>query len=661
MNYYIRAVVSFLIITLYCNNALSSDESKPSLSSLIKQFEVENDLSKETKQESLGHVAIFTRQDINEFNIDTIQDLILKLPLIRYTETHNGLMDPGYVQKDKAYESLMKVYIDNQPLSMPYQGTGVKYYSKINLSFADHIEVYWGFPSFTLGVNVAAIVVKIYSKKPSRENITTLGAKVSNNGSFDIYGYSAHELDDFSYLLSLNQTKLKQKKVYAFDGYPLSKNQETSNIFASFIKGKSSISINALKGQYDGFIGESIHLKPIKNAINAKHMYLNYNYGNKDDLQISLGYAYTHTDTYNKVVPTPSWHPIPHYLLMPTHFPDSQLNKAPTKDLGLYERELREQQINANITKHLNCKNNSLTFGYRGQYKQFKFNKYIASGVEVDSDAFNYNKELTSSLFAEDTYMLNDKNLVIGSFMYSYYNRDKNVANKKSLNGRLGYIYNNNNWYNKFFVHYGENNSDSYLFSNYFWSKQPKRTHEKIVSNELGYKFNNKRCNASLMVGYAKAQDKEPNESSTHKIAILNLNYQINNDNYLKGSYWYIQSKWQSDLPTKIQMMLNNENPFITNRHGGYVSLNSSFKMLSITNTLRYFRDTGIDHNYIGYDIRLKYTPNKNLTLSLKGMNLFNSDFQGSFYGISSESPALVKFKTNYFDRAIWFGMEYSF
>ncbi len=657
MNYFIK----IFIMTIMLLNVSYAYNEAYSLGSIIEQFEKENDLSKNTKQESLGHVIVYTRQEIEELGIKNLEDLVLRLPLLKYTQTNQGLADLGYLQKGRISSNLMKIYIDNQPLAFPYQGTGLKFYSKISLHFVDHIELYWGFPSFKLDANSAASVIKIYSKKPSRENSTTVGARVSNKGGFSLYGYSAHQFDDFSYLLSIDKSKQKQSKEFKYKNYPFSKNQDTSHLFASFSRGDSKFSINALQGDYGGFIGESVFLKPVDNNINLKHLYLNYNYEDENDFKLSLGYSYANTKTHNKNFAVSKNYPIPLKYLMPEDFPVSKLSKKPTKPLGLYEKNLHEYLLNINLSKRLNYKNHSMTFGYRGQHKNFKFDKYVANGIELRNSDFNYKQELTSSLYAEDSYLLDEKNLLISSIMYSYFDRKHNVKNRKTLNAHLGYIHNEKNWYNKLFFHYGQNNSDTYLFSNYFLAKQPKKTTERIISNELGYKFKDNSGKTSLMLGYVNIDEKRPNHSSIHKFAVLNLDYKLNSNNYFKSSYWFINSRWSNNLYPAIELLSIRDKSPKTNRYGGHIALNSSFNKFSITNMFYLVQDTKPNKSYFDYNLGINYSPTRNLEFSLQGVNLLNKGYASPFYGVSDKKPEIVVHKDTLLKRAIWFGVEYSF
>ncbi len=625
---------------------------------LIDKFERENDLSKTTKRESVGHVSVFTRQDIDMLRLYTLEDLMNYIPFLKRNRTSQGLMDLGFTQLGRVSENLMHIYIDNQLLVFPYQGIGLKYYSKVNLKHVDHIEIYWGFPSFSFGISGPATVIRVYTKKADRENISTLGAKVSNSGSFGLEGYSAHSYDDFSYLLSVNHENIKEKKLYKYEDFPLSKNENTTHLFSVFCKGNSKFSINLLKGNYDGFLGESLSFQPLKNDIDIKHIYLTWDYKLRDILKLSTSYSYSKTDYYSKVVPLPDTKLIPKKFLLPTDFPSNRLDAKRTKERGLYEKKLKEQLFNIHLFKNINYKKHSIDFGYMGQHRKYKFDSYIADGIETSRDDFPFDEEYVSSFYVEDSYLLDDKDLLISSFKYNYYNR-KAADDKNSFNGRFGYIHNDYNWYNKFFLHYGTNNGDSFLFANYFLEKQAKKTTNRAITNELGYRLKN--GNISFFLTYGDTKEEEPYQASEHRLAGLNAFYNLNYTNYLRASLWVMNSRWHNESNILARMLSFSKDSYVTNRSGGYLALTSMFDKFIFTNSLFFNRHNSLNKNYIDYSTSITYRHDSNLEFFLKGSNLLNKAQDGFYYGIDVKKQSFTTYEPPLFERAVWFGMEYSF
>lgn len=630
-----------LILIIMFSFSFAKDNIKPILETIGK----EDDLSLQTKRESVGHLSVFTRQDIDRMRLRTLKDLFHFIRFMGYNENDLGLSDPLYGPYQPITESNTRVYINERALIFPYQGSGIQFFGQIGLSHIDHIEIYWGVPSFSFGIGTSATIIKLYTKEPSRENTKVIGGMVGTNGSFNGYAYSAYQYDDFSYLLSIDASHLKRKKLYYHQNYPLSRDQDGLNIFTQFDIDNHKITFNALKGKFDNFLGSSFSMTPTYNKSDFLNLYFGWDYLSDDDLSVSVGFS--HTDTKKNEEAYGFLGFIPNSLI-----PYSK-----------YNSKLKENLLDVHIAKEWQLGQNSFLLGYRGRFKTYNFNKLKFNNIDSFKD-FPYNKELTSSLYFENNYLLNESNLILFSGKLEQYLRNGKVKDEFSYSARLGYIHNEKNWYAKAFLFYGKNPHAYYHLKNHrFFKYEPKKQETAFaITSELGYKFDN--SNISIAIAQVRndkqtlfnpliMQTQDIKKELKLNLASLEYNYDFNELNKISSVLWVNRANWGDyrvkDEPQKVIFK------------GGTISLGNNFNKFSLENILSLYHDDNVNEAYWNYNIILTYKFSRKLEFFLKGENLFDDGNEMKYIRINPILKTANILNAPLYDRVVYLGMEYSF
>lgn len=630
-----------LILLIMFSCSFAKDTIKPILESIGK----EDDLSVQTKRESVGHLSVFTRQDLDRMRLRTLKELFHFIRFMGYNENAFGMTDPLYGPYQPLSESNTRVYINERALIFPYQGSGIQFFGQVGLSHIDHIEIYWGVPSFSFGIGTSATIIKLYTKEPSRENTKVIGGMVGSNGSLNGYGYSAYQYDDFSYLLSVEANHLKRKKLHYHQNYPLLRDQDSVNIFTQFDINNHKFTFNALKGTYDNFLGSSFSMMPTYNKSRFLNLYFGWDYLSDNDLSVSVGFS--HTDTKKKEEADDLLGFIPNSLT-----PYSK-----------YSSNLKENLLDIHIAKEWQIGDNSFLLGYRGRYKKYNFNKLKLNNIDFFKD-FGYNQELTSSLYFENNYLLNESNLILFSGKLENYLRNGGVKDEFAYSARLGYIHNEQNWYAKAFLFYGKNPHAYYHLKNHrFFSSHSKKQETALaITSELGYKFDN--SNISLAIAQVR-NDKQtffnPLTMKTQDIkkelklnlASLEYNHNFNELNKISSVLWINQANWGDyrikDEPQKVIFK------------GGSISLGNNFNKFSLENILSLYHDNNVNEAYWNYNVTLTYKFNRKLEFFLKGENLFDNGNEMKYIRINPLLKTANILNAPLYDRVFYAGMEYSF
>lgn len=618
----------FFLLFVIINLSLFAEE----IQNYLYEIQKESDLSKQTKQESVGHVSVFTRNDIDRLRLNNLKELLNYVRFASYTENALGFSDPFYTTKNPAVNDMaLKIYLDDRAIYSPYFGTGVQFYGKINLNFIDHIEIYWGVPSFSFGISAGYNVIKLYSKKTTRENATTLNASFGSYGSYNLDGVAAYDYGDFGYLLSISKGKFGQKNAYLHEGFALRRDVKDEFLYSKFYKQNHNFTFSFLRANYDNFIGFSEIIKPEKNYTKLKDMYFAYDFLSEDkSWKFYAGYAAATHKSYDQGDP----------LI----FAD--------KDTKIYNwyGQTEEQMFDSHLAKTLKFNKFDLEIGLKARHKHYKVPKNQINGDTILPEQ-DYNSETTASLYAENKYLFNDENLLVSSVKFDKFFRNADAKDTSSFNARVGYIYNGSLYYSKTFATYSKNPEGVYQFLNYvnFSDITDKKQSLKAINTELGLHL--EKADISLTYGFLSSKN---NASSSMDMSLysINFNYDFDVKNSLRSSFWIHSNSYAKNSISEQEKL----------KKGAYLTLLNTYKNFDFANSIFYFSLDTKDKDFFGIDTTITYNATKNLSFYIKGKNLLNDRLNQHFIKTATyPNVNQTSVDVSMYDRAVYFGVEYSF
>lgn len=629
-----RFVLGLVLFMFTCTHAFANED----VDNLIGQLQQQSDLSETTKKESIGHVSILTRQDIDMLRLSNIKELLKYVRFLGYSENELGLPEAFYSPYSSKSETYLKVYIDNQPLSSPYLGSSLQFFANINLNFIDNIEIYWGLPSFTFGLGTSYTIIKLNTKKPNRENTTTLNIQGGSYGTYDANGYAAYEYDDFSYLLSVDVNHLNRKNQYKHKDFPLKRNQNTNYLYSNFTYKKNhKFTFSALKAKYDTFIGLSGTMKPTNNNLKLYNLYFAYDFvSNDNSVKFNISYSNNYAKIHDEADPI---------LDFSQNYKITSSHKEPNDSLA-----------SMFLSKEFTTDNNTLEIGIKAQAKKYTINSLRLNNKKNIQDN-SYNKERITSIYFENKYLINEKNLLVAAGIFSKYFRNSYAPDENFYGLRAGYIHNDNFWFLKTYIFYNTQPKDFYQFYNYgsFVNKIAKSESTLAYSAELGVK--DEFTEGIFSYGKMNLKNKTRKNKIQLELYSFSFLYNFNIQNYIKSVLWYAKFNL-GDNATFIE-------PEIIRRKGAFVTFFNNYEKFNFANTLSYYYYDAIDEGDYSFDTTISYNANKNLQFYIKGQNLFKSAQKGNFVTINNNIntglPILTKGTFDLYDRVILLGVEYSF
>ncbi len=621
------AILFFLLLSTAILTAESVD-------TLLNDFSQKNDTSQKTIDENKGHLVLFTREKIEKMRAKTLKDILLTTPFIHYKENRYAIPDPlaGYSPSPFASD-FIRIYIDGVEITHGWFGSGMLLYGDIDLNFADHIELYYGTPSFENSAEPSYLTVLIYSKDPVRDSGGKTSLLIGDNGSSSQTFSYGEEMDDFSYMLNISHTDAIRNKIANGTGVPLDRDYTRTQIFG-YIKNENQIAhLQLLSKDAKSFAGLSWDATPELSEMDYANLHLDYAIQFNAQWHAQFAYDRTKVEIRQK-------DDLPLMLA-------SAISGVTSFDADISTSALTEE-----LTYKNQFGNHHILAGIKARQK--KLLSFKVAGIPPSLPAFN--KESVTSLFAQDQYRFTENHLLSFGLSYSHVERNGKVDDSDLWHLRFGYIYANEHWSYK-----------AYLYKIMF-AKDPRAltsippgTKLPIqtswgVTHEISYQDEKQRARLLLM-GMKEENGLlippgTPITEVEYLSAMFDYTYHFNSNDKIDLHLQYGQSRDNLDL-------------YSNNDWGGYLALSNSFDDFELYNSLVWHKNNTNNINYFDLTSAITWNTTENLSFTLKGENLLGRGIENKLYrfrpdpvgGIMPIAPLDIPVS----DRRITLQMEYTF
>jgi len=580
------------------------------LDNLLTQYEQSASLYHKTKKESAGHLILFSREDLDQMQAYTLNDVLKTLRMFNAQATRMGMTTLVKSSANQIVPSPVKIFINSHELNSATIGNALTQYGKMGLYFIDHIEIYQAGNSVTFGNEPGSMIIKLYTKEPSRENATSTQISIDTRASLNLRAIDARKIGEYSYLANVDISK-NNYETYNANGYDLSRDGNRGQFYIKFSKDESySIEMGATKEKYDSFSG--LAKAPIDNNIEANNLYLKATKHFDDSLNIALSVSHEQLDVLNKDA-----------LGIPTVY--GKTNQVDV-NIGSYI-------YSGIIEKRFLYGANDLFIGAHIKHQKFNINEYKRDGADT-SIVWGPQERNIYMAYLENLYNLNESNLITLSVKLDHYDNDTSKSSTEHIL-RLGYVaLLNNSFTFKAFA------MKSYIYPTF---RQTTFSPNININPDLE-SFKTRILTAELIYKKDKTTFTLSGGSSEAKNAIVfspTLKKYINKDGVNRFQRSFARVEHIFDINNKITIeyfkMFNDK--YLSPGDGGLIQLFNKFGKFDIYNELIYRSDyTSSDAIKMsaGYDysLGLIYHANKNLEVKLKGENLLDKASQTPINGI---------------------------
>ncbi|MEN4052491.1 hypothetical protein [Sulfurimonas sp. NWX79] len=597
---------------------------------LLDKYQSESELSKKTKDENGGHLIIFTRDDLERMQVETLKDVLKSIRFFRYLENRIG--EPDLLNIDPVLYSSksVRVYLNDNELVLPITGSGFLMFGNIDMDFIDHVEVYEGFPSFDFGIEPATIVVRLYSKVASRDSGTRIKFLGASHTSNKENIYTAGQSDELSFFAYANHSQNKQEK-YSVEGNTIARDITMKHFYGSLSKANYKIELNALRMEHDGFLG----LLPVEvpKSTNMQRDFVNASFASKfQDESLTLNISYIYADgEYEANYSTPVY--------------------------GLFstmQQEYDSDILTAILQKKIKLDVHTLSIGLQYRYKLFKFDEVKYDGVPSTQQQ-KYDHENIYSLFVEDSILLNTNSLLGISLMQQYYERNKAMKNESVTQWRLSYIYSTKSFVSKTFVARQEFIPEPFMTAEAHFGN-PELNSEKYLAITQEFSYSKENTLSKFIFGYSKTKGFLVSDSSG---VVQNSSKDLKAHYAAVGFSYFFRKKDKLELQVDYTHLDVPGSRDILNHYNYLARVINTYGKFDIFNEI--IINSGFENLDTGYDYSagVKYRATPNLHFGLKGENIFNQGLSRKYYYDLPTSNA--QFEVPVVEQKFMISMEYLF
>lgn len=617
----------YLLLLLFVSLLLGD---KAELDNLLSQYREAGELYRETKEEKGGHVIVFSRSDLDKMQAYTLNDVLKTVRMFTLKSTKFGMTSLVKSPYSEQSMSSIKVFINSYELTSITAGTGLAQYGKMGLNFIDHIEIYQASDAIATSGEPGNMVIKMYTKDPTRENATVAQASLDSKSGSRAQLIESGNFDKYSYLANIDVSKnnydlyrTKSEGEFSKDGY-------RGQFYVNFSKRDDfEIEVGSAREKSDLFAGFGSSISD--GEMDIKSYYAQFSKYFKNDLKLILASSYEEIKLANEDKSG--------FLLF-----DNTLSKDLSIKNGSYTN-------GAILEKRLIISDNSLLLGAQAKLKSFFIDNFKSENINKTEvlgpkDVYFY------GIYIQDDYDINENHkITLGARADRYENHYISASTDNVLRfaylGKLhedftlksfvqeGYIYPifaqttfspiyNPNPYLK--------NIDTSIF------KVEGEYHKEKLTLTVG--GGTSKSKNGIVYDAGKKMYVNNNKNSDFKQFNLNATYKFDADNKVVTEYFKTFK----------------ENANFSPDRGVLIQLFNRIRKVDIYNELVYRSSyAGMDGVEIdaGYDYTAGaiYKYDKNTDLKIKCENIFDSASEASIYGV--KVPALER-------RAI-FTVEYTF
>lgn len=591
------------------------------LDNLLEEYQISSDLSNKTLNEKVGHLTIYTQQQLKQMQYNKLSDVLKELPILNQNNNIYGVKNENIAGFYSSISTSMRVFINDHEVSAVQTLSPFLVWESLPLDFISHIEIYTGDSSFSLGNEPGTTFVRVYTKSPYQENGSQLTTTVtSENGRYMGVSHSQVLENKWAFLAYAGTQKQEESKVYK--NQLLHNDSDRRYMYLTVQKDNSKIDFGYSDLSKDNFIGLSRDAIPDAGNIKSKDYFVNYSntFLRDNSLKTVLSIDINERGYEEKNAEG--------ILLLPALY---QAGSLPI----YFNENLRFEKYDAYVSKTYEQKSNELILASSIKEKKYILEDRTINNLPENDKFNNFNTETLYSIMAEDTYKINDKLNVMADIKLDSYNRNDDLDDSTEHLYKLGLIYMpTDNLGFKLFA------TQSYIAPTFYYVDFQSPTVSNLKSQKINYytlenvyTYNSNKFN--LILTNIKVDD---------MIYMTQKGFD-NFNNRVEGNSVMFKYTYSIDLKNQLMFnayTMNSNQEDLNSSSGGNIKYMGSYQKFDYFTALLFKSGYKVSNLNVddGYDLSAGVTYNytKNLSFSLKGENLLDNAIKSWYKDYSNNN-----------------------
>ena len=616
------------------------------LDNLLQEYNTTTEKSLKTVDEKLGHVFIYSQKDIKLMQYHNLSDILKELPLLNLNKNRFGSSSLSLAGSKTTVSGFFRFFINDHEISSIYDQSPSLVWGDLPLDFIDHIEIYYGESSFSVGNETGIYFIRLYTKTASKENGSELNlintSKHTNSQSFT----DSKSLENgWSYLLYLNNKNIKDSNSYKANNYQ--NNEDRRYVYLDISNEDTNINMGYTDVEKDNYMGYSLDTTPDAGQIDSSSYFIDVTKYFLEDKSLKTKFSVDVNNIKYSELNSSA-------MLLPPVLNLSNVGLSRPKS---FNEDLKFTKTNAYISKSFNYKDNNFLAAFNVSNKKYEVKSREAINLANQSLDTNYNdfkeEQITSFIFQDD-YKVYDDLYLVANAKFDKYKRDGFLDDVSEELYRVGMIFTPfenfgiKSFYTKTYlpasfynVDFADKNNEKIKNQKYkFYTVEGVYTTEK---SKFGITYHNVNIDDFIYltpIGF---------QNISHPIKtnglIYSYEYLFENKNKLQLNYY----------TTKLSEVLNNSNK------GGFIKYTGEYDNFEYFTSLVYkngysYKELSVRDSY-DFSFGGAYNVTKNLKFSLKAENIFDKGSKSLY----TESFPETYFPLDDSGRSVSFSMKWVF
>ncbi|WP_353662018.1 TonB-dependent receptor plug domain-containing protein [Hydrogenimonas sp. SS33] len=607
-----------------------------SLDTLLEEYRSESELSKITKRESAGIYDIFTREDLEQMQAKSLQDVLKTLTLFTYSRTPNAShllqkASVGYIPTE-----IVRLYINDHELSSASFGSAMFIWGEMPIEFIDHIEIYRATSSIEFGNEPGMLVIKLYTKRPEREEGGKMRLLADERGSLQGNLYYAHTNEKGFSMFFFGEGERLRNKTYENRGRRLSSDLDNHLFYANLFYDGLRIEAGDYGKSSDPFLGRNTgYYAPRGGGLETEHRYLHIT---KKWNGWKLQASYDNLD-YER------------------SYKEEKIYAGAAGYVNDYFNRFRDQLYSIVVEKRWKWRDHALMGGVF-----YKRKNYDNDGDFVRDDGRRRESSASIglnlySVYLEDRWRIFQGGELLFSLKSDHYDYNRaDIDDSTEWIARAGFLWYGPQWYFKAFaVH-------NYVPIAFYRLYDPdnipvlgangslKMPEMRAFTSEIGFKEG--AHHLYMRFGYAASKDAVKYHVAEHRFFNagendfrrigLNYAYQKNHAHRYRIGWYVAENSKDVELSPRAGVVAH-----AFDRFGDWEVYNEWNWRSGYT-----YYGKKVDDS-LEYTAAVKYKINDDLHIGLRAEDIFNDGYRQAYRGFPYAVPVI--------DRKIWLNLEYTF
>ena len=600
-----KVLISFLLATGFL-----TAYGQENITTLLSTYEEAMDLTNKTRTESLGSYILFTRKDLEMMQANKLSDVLKSISLHTYVQNSFGVYQPIAAGMNVGLPTSYRLFINDHEVSSIHTDNPFLIYDNYPLDAIDHIEIYFGAGAVRIGNEPSLVIIKLYTKEPERENASVLKTTLSTTKDYGFSFTDARTIKDkFNYLVSVYHGYDNFKSQF-FNNTPLDRDSLRQHAFLQFKYKDTSIDLGFSRIKRNAFIGLATDKTPDLSKTESQDAYISITQYLLDDKSLKLNLTYDENKRKGEFSNDNGLYlpflGFPNYLFVKYYYENRTLRKY----TFYTSKEFKSDDNVFLIGGSVKIKDNDIQEGY---YK----------------DKLKFNRQNIYTIFVENQYNINERNLLFLGLKYDHYQRDDGLKDLDKYIARIGFIsYLKDNLYIKGFL------TDSYVPPSFYeieFSKNPKDLKsEDLKGGTIELNYQKKDHKLRLFYGHSIVKD----------LITFGLYGSYNYEKTVKSDLFMMEYEYVKNPDKRIYFsiyknFINSSNKF-SPTFGWFTRYLQSKDKFDFFGELIYregfttFDGTKVSQSY-NLNTGIIYHYSQNFSIKLKGENLLNSSPKSVF------------------------------